>query len=231
MSYFEWRNVQPRSYENYVIPEYLKILLAERFSKDAKILDFGCGLGQILQALRVAGFDEIFGADIERQVLDQVGKTYPVFDASEIDWDKGLESAFDLIIMSHVLEHIRKDHIISHVTRMKRLLKPSGKLLVMVPNAQANTGCYWAYEDFTHEYLFTSGSLCYVLRAAGFPEVEFLDPDCTAGLGRVRRFKRILFLWAYRSQMNFWNRVTASAFHAPSPQIFSYELKALASQR
>lgn len=43
----------------------------------------------------------------------------------------------------------------------------------MMPNAQSNTDCYWAYEDFTHYTLFIAGSLLYVLREAGFTNIEF----------------------------------------------------------
>ena len=38
---------------------------------------------------------------------------------------------------------------------------------------QLNTDCYWAYEDFTHYTLFIAGSLLYVLREAGFTNIEF----------------------------------------------------------
>ncbi|MGC9101323.1 MAG: hypothetical protein ACP5HC_08750 [Caldisericum sp.] len=41
----------------------------------------------------------------------------------------------------------------------------------MVRNVQSNTGAYWAYEDFSHFTLFTSGSIYYVLKMAGFDEI------------------------------------------------------------
>ena len=88
--------------------------------------------------------------------------------------------------------------------------------------------CYWAYEDFTHTTIFTAGSLYFVLRSAGFEQVKFIDPTGCAGsstLGRILR--RALVCW-YRTKIAFWNRVTGSSFHLPSPQIFTFELKALA---
>lgn len=59
----------------------------------------------------------------------------------------------------------------------------------MVPNAQSNTNCYWAYEDFTHNYLFTAGSFLFVLREAGFTNIEFVDID---GMSGQKEFKVIL---------------------------------------
>ena len=70
-----------------------------------------------------------------------------------------------------------KHEIIPLLIKVRSLLTQSGSLLVMVPNAQSNTGSYWAYEDFTHHTLFTAGSLYFVLRQAGFDSVEFVDPD------------------------------------------------------
>ena len=58
-----------------------------------------------------------------------------------------------------------------------------------MPNGQSATGSYWAFEDFTHETLFTCGSLEYVLSEAGFVDVEFIDLKATAGLSA---FKRLL---------------------------------------
>ncbi len=51
-----------------------------------------------------------------------------------------------------------------------------------MPNAQSHTGCYWAYEDFTHNTLFTAGSLLYVLKMAGFAHIEIIDKDALVGV-------------------------------------------------
>lgn len=56
----------------------------------------------------------------------------------------------------------------------------------MVPNAQSYTGAYWRYEDFTHNIMFTAGSSTYVLRSAGFENIEFLDPDGTMYMNPVK---------------------------------------------
>ncbi|MBL0306338.1 MAG: hypothetical protein IPQ25_09965 [Chitinophagaceae bacterium] len=82
--------------------------------------------------------------------------------------------------MSHVLEHIEKEKIIDTLIHIrKNLLKKGGVFLLMVPNAQSYTGAYWRYEDFTHNIMFTAGSCIYVLKAAGFENIEFIDPDGT----------------------------------------------------
>ncbi|RDU65571.1 hypothetical protein CQA44_00925 [Helicobacter sp. MIT 14-3879] len=138
---------------------------------------------------------------------------------------------FDLVITTHVLEHIPKDKLISVLRHFKEhILTPNGKIFVAVPNAQSNTGCYWRYEDFTHYTLFSAGSLIYVFKMAGFSNVEIIDKDALVGSRGLKRVFKQIFLKLYKLNFKFWNLVTNSSFHAPSPQVFSYEVKALASK-
>ncbi len=147
----------------------------------------------------------------------------------ELDLDNLLNPfniKFDVIILSHIIEHIPKYEIINTLSFIKHeFLENNGKLLIAVPNAQSNTNAYWAYEDWTHTTLFTSGSLYYVLRAAGYDNVDFLDIDCTLGGKGIKTVIRKLLLKLYQFNINFWNNVTCSSYHKPSQQIFSYEIK------
>lgn len=103
-----------------------------------------------------------------------------------------------------------------------------GGLCLQVPNAQSNTDCYWAYEDFTHNTLFTAGSLLYVLREAGFSDIKFIDVDGLAGRHGLKLLLVKTLLAIYRRNKMFWNKVTGSAYHAPSPVIYTWELKSMA---
>lgn len=233
-AYFRYRNVTPSLYEEdevIQIPGYLSKVLAE-FNVGSPILDVGCGFGHLIHALQNEGYKNVCGIDISSEAVSYCRtKGLNVSAIAEIDsYAEGKPSAYDLIMMSHVLEHIEKNRIIETLIAIKGMLRPGGRLVVMVPNAQSNTGCYWAYEDFTHTTLFTAGSLIYVLRAAGYSEIKFLDLD---GLEGVTGFKRVIkkvLLWAYIANKNFWNKVTSSSYHRPSPAIFTYEIKCVASK-
>ncbi len=228
--YFKHRNISATDYlSSYVLPVYLKNALP--VSKNSKILDIGCGLGQMLISLRKEGYTDISGIDISPEAIEYCSanslKVELISDLSS--YVSNGKSEYDFIIMSHVVEHLEKNRIIDVLSLIKqRMLKPGGELVVMVPNAQSNTGCYWAYEDFTHQTLFTAGSLYFVLKSAGFEDVEFLDPDGLAGSRPVIKQIRTFLLFIYKMNILFWNIVTNSSFHRPSPQIFTYELKALA---
>jgi SAM-dependent methyltransferase len=226
--YFEYRRVQPGDYAGFVLPPFLRRLM---FKKPApRVLDFGCGFGQMLHALKEAGITTAEGIDIEPAAIRFCRERgFVCTDAAESpEFYRECAGSFDFVLMSHVLEHFPKEQVIPQLEKLKGLLKPGGALIVMVPNAQSHTGAYWAYEDFTHHLLFTSGSLYYVLRAAGYAHIEFLDIDCTEGMSTIKRVLKQVLLGYYRFRYRFWNRITTSAVHRPSPLIFSYEIKALA---
>jgi len=228
-SYFSNRSVNNNFYLNYNIPEYLHKILPK--DKSSAILDIGCGMGQLISALKKQGFTDVEGIDISKEAINLCKLRYlDVFEIANLeDFCSMAKKRYDFIIMSHVLEHLEKSSIIRTLQLIKQyLMKPEGSLMVMVPNAQSNTGCYWAYEDFTHNTIFTAGSLCFVLKSAGFESIEFLDPDGLEASWPIIKWLRKFFLFIYKANIIFWNRVTNSSFHCPSPQIFTYELKALA---
>ena len=200
-------------------------------NKNAKILDIGCGFGFFLRELKKGGYLSIKGIDLSNQAIDFcLSQGLEVQRANIIDFAEQSAEKYELIVMSHVLEHIKKDEIIFTLKRIRNnLLDANGKLCLMVPNAQSNTGSYWAYEDFTHTTLFTTGSIHYVLKAAGFNNIKFLDPNGTENSNIILKLIKNTFLPLYKMKKKFWNKITSSSFHRQSPEIFTFELKVLAS--
>ena len=227
-NYFLYRNVSSENYRNYTPPKYLINLLT---NKNLDILDIGCGFGQLLKSLKSLGYKNLYGVDVSNEAVDccKTNQLNVEKISDVIQWSKTSTKKFDIIIMMHILEHIEKSLIIPTLIKVREyLLKENGVLLVTVPNAQSNTGCYWAYEDFTHTTIFTAGSIYFVLKSAGFKKVEFLDPICLEGLSFYKKMRKIFFYKLYIFNRNFWNKITSSSYHKPSPQIFSYQIKVLA---
>jgi len=229
-NYFNFRSIGAEYYSSYDIPNYLMKVLPKNL--DANILDIGCGFGQTLKSLRDKGYTNLKGIDINEESIAQCKKiNLDVIKVEDIiSFAKSSGKKYDFIIMSHVLEHIEKEKMIDTLRAIREnLLSEKGKYCVMVPNAQSNTGSYWRFEDFTHDYLFTSGSLLYVLKAAGFKQIDFIDPDGLDGVSPVKKPIVKILLKYYKWKKKFWNKITASSYHRPSPQIFTFELKVLAS--
>ena len=224
--YFDSRGVNASYYDGYSLPRYMVPLLGQ--DKSINILDFGCGFGQNILAIKKLGFSNIQGFDIEPAAIDFCKTSgIDIFDGRLQPIDK-LPEGFDIVIATHILEHIPKHEIIGTLKSLRRILKEGGFIFISVPNAQSNTGCYWMYEDFTHHTIFTAGSLLYVLRQSGFADLQLHDRDCLIGGARWKNAVRQAFLFIYRANNRFWNKVTSSSYHAPSPIVNSYEIKMIA---
>jgi 2-polyprenyl-3-methyl-5-hydroxy-6-metoxy-1,4-benzoquinol methylase len=229
--YFSNRNVDANLYAEYKLPRYLTPYFRET-DKDLRILDIGCGLGQMLNYLKKEGFNNLYGIDINEEAIEACTKkglaVKKINDTRDFTVDA--DQKFDRIVMSHVLEHIDKDKIVDTLIHIKKnLLKEGGQFLLMVPNAQSYTGAYWRYEDFTHTILFTAGSCFYVLKAAGFTTIDFIDPDGTKHMSPVKRMIIKTLQRYHRFKENFWNKVHQTSYHSQSPRIYTFELKVAAS--
>ena len=66
-------------------------------------------------------------------------------------------------ISLHVLEHLDEKTLTNLPEIFFDMLCEYGKVFIAVPNALSSTGLYWRYEDFTHNRIFTVGSLQFVL--------------------------------------------------------------------
>jgi SAM-dependent methyltransferase len=229
-SYFENRQVDENYYDNFQIPSYLFDVLPS--NKSARILDIGCGLGQYIKKLNDLNYTSVLGIDISREAVDicksnslNVAQISNIRDFTVLDSER-----FDFAICSHVLEHLAKHEIIETLLHIREnLLSANGVLVIMVPNAQSLSGTYWAYEDFTHNTLFTAGSLIYVLTAAGFKDIQFLDVSGLSGSNYLSFLIKSVLLFIFRLLQNFKFKITSATFHKPSPVIYTWEIKALAS--
>jgi predicted TPR repeat methyltransferase len=228
--YFSARGVNREIYHEFKLPKSLKQHLPKSCS--SRFLDIGCGMGQFMSALIKLGYSLVHGIDISKAAIKECrSKGLLVDHVTEIVKYK-VESEgekYDVVMMNHVLEHLPKAEIITTLVHIRqRLLKSDGLFYVSVPNAQSSTGCYWAYEDFTHSTLFTAGSLIFVLRSAGFTKVTFLNRDGTDYSSWLMAFLKRILVWYYDLKTQFWNKATGSAFHASSPRIYTFSLQAIA---
>ncbi len=101
--------------------------------KHTRVLDIGCGGGGLLQAL-------VDGGHTHCQGLDPDPAAVAAAQASGLQVTQGLLSAvpnlfagqqFDLIVLSHVAEHLRD---LGWIARLPELLAPQGALYIEVPN-------------------------------------------------------------------------------------------------
>ena len=114
----------------------VKWLLEQPSSKGARVLDYGCGVGQIVMQLREKQFDafgcDVFfeGGDYSRFIED--GLLGGVIIKMEEDRIPFGDEYFDFIINNQVMEHVQDlDQVLAE---MDRVLKPGGIILSLFPD-------------------------------------------------------------------------------------------------
>lgn len=152
-------------------------------ARSAKILDVGCGQGGLLDALREQGFTNLMGADLGMVcVMETLARGHAATQASVGEFP--IEAKFDLIILSHVLEHIEDVRPFLHDCLVR--LAPKGILYVEVPDASRYAKFPLPFLDFNSEHInhFTGSSLEGILKGSGL-EASASKKDITLTNGAL----------------------------------------------
>jgi 2-polyprenyl-3-methyl-5-hydroxy-6-metoxy-1,4-benzoquinol methylase len=110
-----------------------------------RILDIGAGTGDFLSVAKNDGWQTIGvePSDRAKAIAKSKGVSF-VEETSELE-----NHSFDLISMWHVLEHV--PDLDKQIKELKRLLKPTGTLIIAVPNFNSfdakHYGKFWAAFD------------------------------------------------------------------------------------
>lgn len=160
----------------YHYPAYLREL-SPNLTFDARILDFGCGTGRLLQTLHYFGFRDLVGVDafIRDDIHYSTGVVIKKGGLAE------LEPAFDLIMLHHSFEHLPEPK--TALAEIRRLLAPDGTALIRMPIASEAWKIYganWVQLDPPrHLFLFTEKGFGELAREQGFA-VDRVVYDSTA---------------------------------------------------
>ena len=120
--------------------------VAERFGAGGTVLEVGCGYGRNLVALAATTARTIVGCDVQRAELERAAseRIAPLAETSKArvslvrqePWRLPFaDSAFDLVVLWQVLEHVfQPDEKQRVLNECARVLKDGGHLLVETPN-------------------------------------------------------------------------------------------------
>jgi len=108
-----------------IISIYLNILEP----KNIRILDIGCGTGEIISYFNKNNND-IYAVDVRNRINKKLKiKNFTIVDSELLPFD---DNFFDVIISNHVIEHILEQD--THMQEIRRCLKENGICYYATPN-------------------------------------------------------------------------------------------------
>lgn len=165
------------------IREYELDVAASWFPAGARVLEIGAGAGWQARRLSEQGF-EVEAVDLAVSNYRQV-QVFPVtvYDGHHLPFPEG---HFDVVYSSSVLEHV--PHLDALLVEMKRVLKPGGMAVHVVPSA-----C-WRFWTLAAHYPFVVKAAWGMLRGRGAPT----SPGAAAGAGGTAKPRWREALWPER---------------------------------
>lgn len=147
--------------------EYLSQML-ER--SKGKVLDLGCGFGDLLEDLTRRGCDAC-GVEVNPRAVEACLKKGLKVAGGTLENAHFENESFDTVILCHLIEHLPDPK--ATLKEIYRILKPQGLVLIYCPNADSYFadffGKYWqGWAMPLHFYHFTSRTIQDLACGAGF---------------------------------------------------------------
>jgi SAM-dependent methyltransferase len=139
-------------------------------TREAPVLDVGCGRGEWLELLRdhqLIGR----GLDLNRVFIDAcVGRGLEVTLGDALTLLREIpEAAIGALTSMHLVEHLSYEEMITLLDEARRVLRPGGMLLLETPNPENITvGACGFYMDPTHRNPIPPEALRWTVQARGF---------------------------------------------------------------
>lgn len=117
-------------------------------------LDVGCGTGRLLPEFE-SYFDKMLAIDPDKYLLEMANDTVKkcglsrkmLFQHTSIEKLKWKERSIDVILCSHILQHVHTDSLANMLTKFEQLLKNNGLVFITTCHSRKN------YDFYTKMYL------------------------------------------------------------------------------
>lgn len=116
--------------ENY----HFKILdyIKNNVDFNAKILDYGCGTGNLVKILNELGYTNVTGVDLDADTIKTGRFENSIQNIYCLDEYDLINNSFELVLSQHVIEHV--ENPTGFLKVLSRLIQSQGSLVVVTPN-------------------------------------------------------------------------------------------------
>ncbi|HEY1930320.1 MAG TPA: methyltransferase domain-containing protein [Caulobacteraceae bacterium] len=139
-----------------------------------RVLEIGCATGELARSTRarlpVSRYEAIELSPAGEQARSHVDRLHDA-PLPNLLAAGAIEGPFDLVLMSHVLEHLEAPW--DELDAILKVVAPEGSLFLEVPNASGNRGLP-IDDNSSHLHFFTVRSLSHLLAAKGLDTVATL---------------------------------------------------------
>jgi SAM-dependent methyltransferase len=146
----------------------------QRLQPQGRLLDVGCGVGQLLQVAQARGYT-VEGCDISLWATDYARRQGFVVRTGALEDLHYPSGTFDVVTASHTLEHIPSP--VPFLQEIHRILHDDGLLVIAVPNlaslmAQVMRARWAGLLPDQHLWHFTPHTLRALLARSGFRTLQ-----------------------------------------------------------
>lgn len=186
-----------------------------------KLLDLGCGTGDLSAFLSARGY-QVEGVEPGVRAREIAIRQHALKVVPRIE-DIPAQEQFHAITLWHVMEHLHE--LQATVKRLHAMLVPGGHLFVAVPDREswdcAHYGAYWAAWDVPrHLWHFRRQDMQRLLAAHGFTLVDtrrmLLDAYYIALLSERYKGRGAMASWMFAVLVGTWSNLIAALGNRPS---------------
>ncbi|MCK5097712.1 MAG: class I SAM-dependent methyltransferase [Desulfobacteraceae bacterium] len=144
--------------KDFTTPFQMK-LFKKNVSKEARILDIGCGYGRTLNELYCSEFTNLTGIDISKKMIDRGNRLYPHLNIRKSDNSSGIpfeDNSFDAVVLMAVLTCIVNDNKQEQlINEVHRVMRHNGVVYIndfLINTDQRNIDRYDQYNSAYKDY-------------------------------------------------------------------------------